>query len=256
MVRSETDNDKETVPPKPIRKAWTMGSIPATDKDFLEWCGHQTTKKRATLSMTKLYVQQLNLEGIMLHERQQKEKKEQLHLADTAEAISSSEPTETLTTSITNDTSMNTPTPNPQNILSTDSQNISNPDPQNNPAPLNLEPPPQISPSLPASTLLPPADPKTDQEQGEQGTAGTLNVNNLTMDQALELFESLQTRRTRETHQSSTVEAHHVEVAPERSEPLSFLTLQTVERIVGSTNFNVPQCYHNTSTLSCLIALA
>ncbi len=67
---------------------------------------------------------------------------------------------------------------------------------------------------------LPPADPRTDQEQGEQGTAGTLNANNLTMDQALELFELLQTRRTRETHQSSTVEAHHVEVAPVRSEPL------------------------------------
>ncbi len=61
------------------------------------------------------------------------------------------------------------------------------------------------------------------------------------MDQALELFELLQTRRTRETHQSSTVEAHHVEMAPVRSEPLSFLTLQTVERIVGSTDFNVPQ---------------
>jgi hypothetical protein len=73
--------------------------------------------------MMKLYVQQLNLEGIMLHERQQKEQKEQLHLVDTAEAIPSSEPTETLTTSITDGTSMNIPTLNSQNILSPDSLN-------------------------------------------------------------------------------------------------------------------------------------
>jgi len=96
MVRSHTDDDKGTDPPKLTRKVWTVGSIPATDKGFLEWCGHHI-KKRTTLAMMKLYVQQLNIESIMLHERQQKEQKEQLHLADTAEAIPASDPAETFT---------------------------------------------------------------------------------------------------------------------------------------------------------------
>ena len=93
MVRSHMDDDKGSDSPKLTRKVWTVGSIPATDKDFLEWCEHQT-KKRTTLSMMKLYTQQLNLVAIMLHEQQQKEQKEQLHLAETAEAIPSPEPTE------------------------------------------------------------------------------------------------------------------------------------------------------------------
>jgi hypothetical protein len=146
MVRSHTDDNKGTEPPRLTPKVWTVGSIPVTDKDFLDWCGHQT-KKRTAFSMMKLYVQQLNIEAIMLHERQQKEQKEQSHLAETAEAVLSSEPAESLTTSTTEDTPMNIPIPNLQNISSPASQNISNPNPQNSPAvgwipaPLNLEPP-------------------------------------------------------------------------------------------------------------------
>ncbi len=37
MVRSATDDDKGTAPPKPFHKLWTMGSIQANDKGFLEW---------------------------------------------------------------------------------------------------------------------------------------------------------------------------------------------------------------------------
>jgi hypothetical protein len=40
MVRSDTDEDKGTEPPRLNRKVWTMGSIPTTDKDFLGWCEH------------------------------------------------------------------------------------------------------------------------------------------------------------------------------------------------------------------------
>ncbi len=83
MVRSEADNDKGTERPKLTPKVWTLGSIPATDKGFLEWCEYQS-KKRSTLSLMKLYVQQLNLAAKMLHERQQKK---QNALADTAEGI-------------------------------------------------------------------------------------------------------------------------------------------------------------------------
>jgi hypothetical protein len=211
MVRSETDNDKGTELLKLTHKVCAVGSIPATEKGFLKWCGHQT-KKRSTLVMMKLYVQQLNIESIMLHERQQKEQKEQLHLADTAEAILSSEPAERLTTSIADDFSLNIPTPNPQNIPSPTSLNISNPSPQNNTSPPNLELPSQISPNLPPSDLLPQAAARTDQEQGQQRIDQNLNANNLTMNQALELFELLQSRRAADVVRPPTIEAQHVEV--------------------------------------------
>jgi hypothetical protein len=176
-----------------------------------------------------------------------KEQKEQSHLAETAEAVLSSEPAESLTTSTTEDTSMNIPTPNPQNISSPTSQNISNPNPQNSPAvdwipaPLNLEPPPQISPSQPSLTLSPPTATRTEQEQESQRTIQNLNANNLIMNQALELFELLQFRRAAEVAKPPTIEAQHIEVAPGRAEPLSFMTLQTVEGIVSSTDFDAAQ---------------
>jgi hypothetical protein len=44
MVRSETDNDKGTAPPKPVRKIWTTGSISASDKDYVEWLGRHATR--------------------------------------------------------------------------------------------------------------------------------------------------------------------------------------------------------------------
>ncbi len=56
------------------------------------------------------------------------------------------------------------------------------------------------------------------------------------MSQALELFELLQSRRAAEVVRPPTMEAQHVEVAPGRAEPLSFMTMQTVEGIVGNTN--------------------
>jgi hypothetical protein len=61
------------------------------------------------------------------------------------------------------------------------------------------------------------------------------------MNQALELFELLQSRRTAEAARPPTIEAQQVEVAPGRAEPLSFMTLQTVEGIVDSTDFDAAQ---------------
>ncbi len=80
MVRSETDNDKGTAPPKPVRRVYKMGSIPNTDENFVEWCGYQT-QKRGALEMMKLYVNQLNVESHMLYERQEKEQKELIIVA-------------------------------------------------------------------------------------------------------------------------------------------------------------------------------
>jgi hypothetical protein len=63
-----------------------------------------------------------------------------------------------------------------------------------------------------------------------------LNANNLTMSQALELFELLQSRRAADVVRPPTIEAQHVEVASGRAEPLSFMTIQTVEGIVRNTD--------------------
>jgi hypothetical protein len=70
-----------------------MGSIPATDKDFLGWCEKQAqvrgTRSRnyGTLDAMKLYVQHLNIESKTLHERQLKERKDQLHLTMPVDAV-------------------------------------------------------------------------------------------------------------------------------------------------------------------------
>jgi hypothetical protein len=56
------------------------------------------------------------------------------------------------------------------------------------------------------------------------------------MQQAVELFELLQANKTREAEKSVTVETQPFEREPRRNEPLFFLTLGTVEGIVGSAD--------------------
>ncbi len=74
MVRSETDNDKGAPLLKPIRKVWTMGTVPATDKGYIDWLGQQpkSVSKHGTAYCMNLYVQNLNFEGKILYERQLK----------------------------------------------------------------------------------------------------------------------------------------------------------------------------------------
>jgi hypothetical protein len=155
MVRSHTDDDKGTEPSKLTPKVWTVGSIPATDKDFLEWCKLQTNK-RSTVAMMKLYVQQLNIGSEVLHERQKKAQKEQVRSAETAEVIPASDPAETSTASGTDGTPLNIL--NPQLTPSPTSLNIPNPSPQNNTSPLILENPSQqshLTPSILIATNCP-----------------------------------------------------------------------------------------------------
>jgi hypothetical protein len=194
-----------------------------------------------------LYVQHLNLESKSkeLYERQLKERRDYLHVTKPEDAVATPEPNETKapdgTDGITlnNHTPQNISTPTPQ--ITPTPQNITTPSSQKISPPPILDPPSQISSTLPLLASLPPTVPRTDQEQGEQRTGADLNVNRLTMDQALELFELLQARRAREADTPSAIVAHPVEVAPRGTEPLSFLTLQTVEGIVGSTEFCTPQ---------------
>ncbi len=65
------------------------------------------------------------------------------------------------------------------------------------------------------------------------------------MNQALELFELLQSRRAADVVKHPTVEAQHVETLTPRAEPLSFLTLKTVEGIVMNMDLgNLEEQYY------------
>ncbi len=187
-----------------------------------------------------VYVKWLNLKCRETYEQQKKVYEAYLLSAKPVDAVPAAEPIETMAPSGTDDTSMNIP--NSQIISFPDTQNISNPSPQNNSSPPIPESPSQISPNLPLQALLPPTAARTDPEQGEQRTDQNLNANNLTMNQALEeLFELLQSRRAAEVAKPPTIEAQQIEVAPGRAEPLSFMTLQTVEGIVEGTDFSTAQ---------------
>jgi hypothetical protein len=77
----------------------------------------------------------------------------------------------------------------------------------------------------------------TDPSVAERATPPVvIDANKLTMQQALELFELLQARKSKEAEKAVTVEAEPVARAPARAEPLSYLTLGTVEGIIGSTS--------------------
>ena len=204
-----------------------MGSIPNTDRKFLDWCGYQT-QKRGALEMMKLYVNQLNVESHMLYEQQlseyERQKKEHTGLIIKATNADDLPAAELLESSLNN--------PNSQIIPSPNSQNIPLPEAQEQSTPLIPEHPSQNSPVLSPPSTVPATAPRTEQ---------SLDANNLTMSQALELFELMQARRATEVVRPPTIEAQHVELAPRRAEPLSFMTLQTVERIIESSDLDADQ---------------
>jgi hypothetical protein len=75
MARSTTDKNKGTVLPKPIRKSWAIGSIPADDKGFLEWRKDQSLMSYGCTVLEEMvhYVNQLNFESGERYEREMKE---------------------------------------------------------------------------------------------------------------------------------------------------------------------------------------
>ncbi len=138
-----------------------------------------------------------------------------------------------------------TPQNTPQNILSLqvvpNSQNISPPPEQSPPqihsAPTSLEQPPSLNMNIPPPSGEQRTDPPVAEKPYVLGSSPeTIDANKLTMQQALDLFEMLQARKSKEAKKSVTVEAEPVARAPPRAEPLSYLTLGTVEGIVGSTS--------------------
>ena len=107
---------------------------------------------------------------------------------------------------------------------------------QVHPAPLPLEQ------SLPLNIMQPVSEQMTGLPRTPRSPSPeTVNANNLTMQQALELFELLQARKTKDVEKTVMVDAEPVARAPARAEPLSYLTLGTVEGIIASTNPDVLQ---------------
>ena len=73
MVHSS--KGKGTAPVKPIRKSWTIGRIPADDKDFLEWRKDESLLSHGCTVLEGMvhYVNQLNFESGERYEREMKE---------------------------------------------------------------------------------------------------------------------------------------------------------------------------------------
>ncbi len=116
------------------------------------------------------------------------------------------------------------------------SQNIPPPleqsPPQINSAPPPIEQPPLLNIPPPSGEQMMTDPPVTHRASSPE----IIDANKLTTQQALELFELLQAKKSKEVDKAVTVEAEPVARAPARAEPLSYLTLGTVEGIIGSTN--------------------
>ena len=196
MVQSATNKDKGTAPIKPIRKSWAIGSIPATDKGFLEWREDQSLMNYGCNVLEGMvhYVNQLNFESGERYEREMKEYKALLLSAETndtdGDPDQTTDPAKVKALNGTNGTTMNIPIP--QNISSPNTQNISSPNAQNIPEPQSqeqsttpiLEHPSLNNPSLPPPSSLPPTAPRTEQVLEEQRNEQTINANCLTLNQA------------------------------------------------------------------------
>ena len=136
-----------------------MGTVPATDKGFIDWTAQQQPKeltKHGTAYCMNLYVQNLNFEERILYDQKLKEYNDKLLSMEGAEPTPSAEPIEVIAVegNDANDknipTSLNIPTtlniPNPQNSPTSSFQNTSLPEPQNNSSPPAHDPPLQSNP--------------------------------------------------------------------------------------------------------------
>ena len=79
MVRSETD-EKGTVLSKPVRKLWTMGTVPSTDEGYVKWLGYQSKAitKNGTSYCMNLCITKLNFDSKIAYEWQLQEYNEKL----------------------------------------------------------------------------------------------------------------------------------------------------------------------------------
>ena len=202
-----------------------MGTVPSTDEGYVKWLGYQSKAitKNGTSYCMNLYINYLNCESQSAYEWQLQEYNEKLQEMKGTEHTPADEPIEDIAVEGDEDHDMNTP--NPRNITSPNPLNIPKPqssEQSSTPIPEHLS---QNSPNLPPMPQVPPNTPGAEQN---------LNIHSLTMNQALELFELMQAKRAGDVVKHATVEVQHVEAEAPRAEPLSFLSLQTVEGIVSN----------------------
>ncbi len=261
MVKSATDDETGTAPDlrptrKPVpSKIIVMGSIPITDTDFLAW-RELHCRRLAKQDAMLLHTRDLNGQNKIRLEQEMEQWKTYMRSRLSPEQKKELEGlrarNDELDDSISEHKALyetrkqaavlapqNTPhnilsfqvVPNPQNIPPPPEQSS----PHNHSAPPPLEQPPSLNIPPPSGEQMtnPPA---SEQPYVLGSSPETIDANKLTMQQALDLFEMLQARKSKEAEKSVTVEAKPVARAPARAEPLSYLTLGTVEGIIGSTN--------------------
>ena len=239
MVKSATDDETGTAPgvqsthkPQPA-KVIVMGSISTTDLDFLAWQGVHCPRV-ATRDAMLMYVKYLNGEEKIRFEQEMEQWKTYMRSRLSPEQRKELEGlrarNDELDAAISEHDALyetrNEDIPlSPQN----NSQNIPLPLEQ---SPLQVHPAPlPLEQSLPLNIMQPVSEQMTGPPRTPRSSSPeTVNANNLTMQQALDLFELLQARKTKDVEKTVMVDAEPVARAPARAEPLSFLTLGTVER--------------------------
>ena len=258
MVKSATDAKFRTAPPKPQPYFRVMGSIPVTDEDFIEWREDHCIGRSVRDAML-MYIEHINAKGKIIYDQQEEVYEaylltlKQTRQQTREQAKAKGEPQSAIAIQIIHPPPAEQSRPQnispsaeqslPQNISPSSEQSL----PQNNSSPAeqshpqNISPPQNNSPPLEQPLLLNIPPPSGEQIVNPPGaprspSSEIIDTNKLTMQQALELFELLQARKSKEVDKAVTVEAEPVARAPARAEPLSYLTLGTVEGIVGSVN--------------------
>jgi hypothetical protein len=126
--------------------------------------------------------------------------------------------------------------------------------PQSNPSsllpehPLPTSTPPIFPLSIPRNDTSSQAEHEGTPSRGGRALGGeNMEGSNLTMQQAIELFELLQERRARTTLPLGMIEAQPIGQVATGIEPLSFLTLASVEGIIGNNEVHVGSSLEQTT---------
>jgi hypothetical protein len=240
MVQSATDDETGTAHPKPApSKFIILGSISAKDEDFLAWQGVHCPRSGTQDAMLK-YVRFQKSQDKIRYEREMEQwktymrsrlspgqKKELDDLRARNDELDATIAEQKAFYEARNQDIALSPQNNPQNI----------PPPSEQSSPQIHSAPPPLEQPLSLNIPQPNGEQMTDPPGAHRSASPeTVDANKLTMQQALELFELLQARKSKEADKAITVEAEPVARAPARAEPLSYLTLGTVEGIIASTS--------------------
>jgi len=271
MAKSLAEAKMRSAPPVPFQ-LWAMGTVPATDPDFLKWKATQE-EGLTTVSAMARYMPHFNaqrrekfeeelaehqaflefnrLEGLRIIAEQQNEmNKLKARIAEQHDGNEVLVPNLVMEPRILPQ-SIPSLQINPDRPEHTEHQSIPSPhspehsQPQSNSPPLFPDhslptgTPPAFPLSIPRNDFFSQAEHGAPSRAGRALGAGNVEGSNLTMQQAIELFELLQERRARATLPLGVIEAQPIGQVATGTEPLSFLTLAAVEGIIGNAEVHV-----------------